>query len=286
MEMKYSVTLSSFTEIFESLIQALPMLKQLGYDAIEFIGEDNSKKELDGFIEALTSHDLKVSGVTGMWGNFNSTTSSRRLLSVDMDIVKTAKKYVIRCIEICRLLGGQEFNVCLFADPGTTLPDFNHRLLSHTQKLKVVEKSFPILRSLSDYAKDQGVLLLLEPLNRYATPFCCSAADALEICNAINSPNLGILLDTFHMNIEEDSFSHAIELTKGSLFNMHFADNNRKMPGSGHLDFRSIMKTLNDIDYQQYICFEPILEQIGYRESLREGIAYIKGLDSSSFRAP
>lgn len=286
MEMKYSVTLSSFTEIFESLIQALPMLKQLGYDAIEFIGEDNSKKELDGFIEALTSHDLKVSGVTGMWGNFNSTASSRRLLSFDIDIVKTAKKYVIRCIEICRLLGGQEFNICLFADPGTTMPDFNHRLLSHAQKLKVVEKSFPILRSLSNYAKDHGVLLLLEPLNRYATPFCCSAADALEICNAINSPNLGILLDTFHMNIEEDSFSYAIESTKGSLFNMHFADNNRKMPGSGHLDFRSIMKTLNDIDYQRYICFEPILEQIGYRESLREGIAYIKGLDSTSFRAP
>ena len=284
--MKYSVTLSSFTEIFESLIQALPMLKQLGYDAIEFIGEDNSKKELDGFIEALTSHDLKVSGVTGMWGNFNSTASSRRLLSFDIDIVKTAKKYVIRCIEICRLLGGQEFNICLFADPGTTMPDFTHRLLSHAQKLKVVEKSFPILRSLSNYAKDHGVLLLLEPLNRYATPFCCSAADALEICNAINSPNLGILLDTFHMNIEEDSFSYAIESTKGSLFNMHFADNNRKMPGSGHLDFRSIMKTLNDIDYQRYICFEPILEQIGYRESLREGIAYIKRLDSTSFRAP
>ena len=135
MEMKYSVTLSSFTEIFESLIQALPMLKQLGYDAIEFIGEDNSKKELLSFTEALTSYDLKVSGVTGMWGNFSSTASSRRLLSVDIDMVKTAKKYVIRCIEICRLLGGQEFNVCLFADPGTTMSDFNHRLLSHEQKL-------------------------------------------------------------------------------------------------------------------------------------------------------
>jgi D-psicose/D-tagatose/L-ribulose 3-epimerase len=282
MEMKYSVTLSSFIEIFESLTQALPMLKQLGYDAIEVIGEDNSRKELDSFIEALTSYNLKVSGVTGMWGNFNSMAGRRRLLSVDIGVLKTAKKYVIRCIELCRQLGGQEFNVCLFADPGTTMPDFNHRVLSHEHKLKVVEKSFPILRSLSNYARDHGVLLLLEPLNRYATPFCCTAADALHICNAVDSPNLGILLDTFHMNIEENSFSHAIELAKDFLFNMHFADNNRKMPGSGHLDFRSIMKTLNDIDYQRYISFEPTLEQISYRDSLREGIAYIKGLENIS----
>lgn len=282
MEMKYSVTLSSFIEIFESLTQALPMLKQLGYDAIEVIGEDNSRKELDSFIETLTSYDLKVSGVTGMWGNFNSMAGSRRLLSVDIGVLKTAKKYVIQCIELCRRLGGQEFNICLFADPGTTMPDINHRLLSHEHKLKVVEKSFPILRSLSNYARDHGVLLLLEPLNRYATPFCCTAADALHICNAVDSPNLGILLDTFHMNIEENSFSHAIELVKDFLFNMHFADNNRKMPGSGHLDFRSIMKTLNEIDYQRYISFEPTLEQISYHDSLREGIAYIKGLENIS----
>src|ERR687892_307145 len=261
MEMKYSVTLSSFIEIFESLTQALPMLKQLGYDAIEVIGEDNSRKELDSFIETLTSYDLKVSGVTGMWGNFNSMAGSRRLLSVDIGVLKTAKKYVIRCIELCRQLGGQEFNICLFADPGTTMPDINHRVLSHEHKLKVVEKSFPILQSLSNYARDHGVLLLLEPLNRYATPFCCTAADALHICNAVDSPNLGILLDTFHMNI---------------------ADNNRKMPGSGHLDFRSIMKTLNEIDYQRYISFEPTLEQISYHDSLREGIAYIKGLENIS----
>jgi sugar phosphate isomerase/epimerase len=282
--MKYSVTLSSFKEIFTSFVNALPVIKQLNYDAVEFIGEDNSSKDLESFTEALASHDLKVSGVTGMWGNVSSMAGSRRLLSVDTDMVETAKRYVIRCIDLCRQLGGQEFNVCLFTDPFSTMPDFSHRVPSPKQKRKVIEKSIPLLQSLSNYAKDYGVLLLLEPLNRYATPYCCTAADALEICNAVDNPSFGILLDTFHMNIEEDSISRAIELARDFLLHMHFADNNRKMPGSGHLDFSSILKALRKINYQRYISFEPNLEQISYLNSLKEGIAYIKGLNSTSNR--
>ena len=82
------------------------------------------------------------------------------------------------------------------------------------------------------------------------------------------------------MNIEEDSFSRAIELVGGLLFHMHFADNNRKMPGSAHLDFTSVLKALHKIKYQRYISFEPNLERSSYSNSLKEGIAYIKGLDS------
>jgi D-psicose/D-tagatose/L-ribulose 3-epimerase len=280
--MKYSVTLSSFKEIFNTLIDALPVIKQLNYDAVEFIGEDNPDKELKNFTQALASHDLKVSGVTGMWGNVNTMARFRRLLSVDAEMVETAKKYVCQCIELCRQLGGQEFNICLFTDPNNTMPDFSHRVLSHKQKLRVTEKAIPLLRNLSNYAKDRGVLLLLEPLNRYATPYCCTTADALYVCNAVDSPNFGLLLDTFHMNIEEDSFFRSIELAKDFLFHMHFADNNRKMPGSGHIDFDSILKALHKIKYQRYIGFEPNLEDINYLNSLRDGLAYIKGMSSTN----
>jgi len=278
--MKYSITMSSFKEIFEPLTDALPLLKRLNYDAVEFIGEDQSSMDLNNFTEILITHDLKVSGVTGMWGNVNSKAGTRRLLSLDGTMVENAKRYVTRCIELCGQLGGQQFNVCLFADPGSTLLDFSHRVLSQRQKLKLVEKSIPLLRSLANYAKDYGVLLLLEPLNRYATPYCCTAADAVHICNTVDHPSFGILLDTFHMNIEEDSFSRAIELAGGLLLHMHFADNNRKMPGSAHLDFTSVLKALHKSKYQRYISFEPNLERRSYSNSLKEGIAYIKRLDS------
>lgn len=279
--MKYSITLSSFKEIFESPTDALPMIDRLNYDAVEFTGEDDSIEDLDNFTEALASYDLEVSGVTGMWGNLNRLAASRRLLSYDAKTVKIAKRYVIRCVELCRKLGGQEFNICLFTDPSTVMPDFSHRVLSHSDKFKVVNKSIPILRNLSKYAGDHGVLLLLEPLNRYATPYCCTAADALDICKAVDNPSFGILLDTFHMNIEEDSFSRALESTRDFLYHMHFADNNRKMPGEGHLDFGSILRVLHKINYQRYISFEPILEKMSYLESLRKGMAHIRDLNST-----
>ena len=279
--MKYSVTLSSFKEIFESLTEALPVLKKLNYDAVEFIGEKQSRKDLDSFTDILDTLDLEVAGVTGMWGNVSSKACGRRLLSLDRGMVENAKRYVIQCIELCRQLGGQELNVCLFTDPFTSIPDFSHRILSHKQKLKLIEKSIPLLRFLSNNAKDHGVLLLLEPLNRYATPYCCNAEDAVHVCEAVDHPSFGILLDTFHMNIEEDSFSHAIELARDFLLHMHFADNNRKMPGSGHLDFSSILNAIRKIKYQRYISFEPNLEQTSYLDSLKEGIAYIKGLNST-----
>ncbi|HZD36904.1 MAG TPA: sugar phosphate isomerase/epimerase [Nitrososphaeraceae archaeon] len=279
--MKYSITLSSFKEIFESPTDALPMIERLNYDAVEFIGEDDSSEDLDNFTENLASYDLKVSGVTGMWGNLNRSAASRRLLSYDAKTVKIAKRYVIRCVELCRRLGGQEFNICLFTDPCTVMPDFSHRVLSPSDKFAVVNKSIPILRNLSNYAGDHGVLLLLEPLNRYATPYCCTAADALDICKAVDNPSFGILLDTFHMNIEEGSFSRALESTRDFLHHMHFADNNRKMPGEGHLDFGSILRGLHKINYQQYISFEPILEKMSYLESLRKGMAHIRNLNST-----
>lgn len=161
--MKYSVTMSSFKEIFEPLTDALPVLKRLNYDAVEFIGEGQSSRDLNNFTETLIAHDLKVSGVTGMWGNVSSKAGTRRLLSLDGSMVENAKRYVTRCIELCGQLGGQQFNVCLFADPCTTMLDFSHRVLPQRQKLKLVERSIPLLRSLANYAKDYGVLLLLEP---------------------------------------------------------------------------------------------------------------------------
>lgn len=281
--MKYSITLSSFREIFESPTDALSLIKLLNCD-VELAGEDESTLKPDKFTEALASYDLKVSGITGMWGNLNRLATNRCLLSSHADRVKITREYVTRCIDLCRRLDGEEFNICLFADPRITLPDFSHRVLSHKDKLKVVTKSIPLLQNLSKYAKDNGVLLLLEPLNRFLTPYCCTAEDALGICKAVDNPSFGILLDTFHMNIEEDSLSESIELTRDFLYHMHFADNNRKMPGEGHIDFSSILKALHKIKYQRYITFEPNLEQVSYNESLRKGIAYIRGLNSTNLK--
>ena len=278
MSLKYSITLSSFRSIVEPLEQTLHTLLNQGYDAIEMFGEPESVK-LEYLRELFQSYDISVCGVTGMWGSISPDGWKRKLLSLDQSLIRSSQKYVMQCIDMCHLLGGKKLNICLFADDKLASIDRNHQVISEQEKLPVIQRVLPILSELARYANDRGIQTLLEPLNRYSTPYCTTAADAVRIAQKINQDNFGVLLDTFHMNIEEDSFENAIISTEGLLHHTHFADNNRKMPGLGHIDFKTIMKALNRIGYNsEYISFEPNLTSDRYRADTKFGLNFIKSL--------
>jgi D-psicose/D-tagatose/L-ribulose 3-epimerase len=140
----------------------------------------------------------------------------------------------------------------------------------------------PTLSELAKFAKEYGVSLLLEPLNRYSTQYCSNAHDAISIAERVNQENFAVMLDTFHMNIEEDTFEEAITSSKKLLRHMHFADNNRKMPGEGHIDFREIVRSLGNINYQKYVSFEPtIYNHKNYERELSIGLQFIKDLEQN-----
>src|SRR5690349_10406072 len=168
--------------------------------------EQTNLKELQ---ETFTSCGIPVCGVTGMWGRASEDGLKRRLLSLEPDLVRYSENYVRKCIEMCQYLGGAELNVCLFADDINNF-DVNHRVISEDQKKSTIERVIPVLSSLSRFASEHSVDLVIEPLNRYSTPYCCTARDATYIADMINHENFGVLLDTFHMNIEENSFEKAI----------------------------------------------------------------------------
>lgn len=269
--MRYAITLASFRNI-EPIEDTLATLARQGYDAMEMYGEPgevDAKKLLD----SLESYGLPVCGVTGMWGSISKNGWKRRLLSSDPAIVQASEQYVIDCLQLCNIIGGHEMNICLFADDTRDL-DKTHRIIPLNEKEIFVSKAVPLMRRLVRRAADYGIELLLEPLNRYSTPYCATAKDALAIANQVES--LGVLLDTFHMNIEEDSFRDAIESSSKILRHLHFADNNRKMPGYAHIDFSSIIESLNEIGYDNYISFEPNIADKNYEHVIKHGLDFIK----------
>ena len=269
--MRYAITLASFRKI-EPIEDTLATLARQGYDAMEMFGEPgevDAKKLLD----SLQSYGLPVCGVTGMWGSITRNGWKRRLLSSDPAIVQASEQYVIDCLHLCNIIGGHEMNICLFADD-TRGVDRTHRIVTANEKEIFAAKAIPLMRRLTRRAADYGIELLLEPLNRYSTPYCANATDALAIANQVDS--LGILLDTFHMNIEEDSFRAAIEGSSKILRHLHFADNNRKMPGYAHIDFSSIVESLNEIGYDNYISFEPNIADKNYEHVIKHGLDFIK----------
>jgi sugar phosphate isomerase/epimerase len=124
-------------------------------------------------------------------------------------------------------------------------------------------------------ATKEGVTLLVEPLNRYESDYLNTVQDALDIMKQVESPNLKLLADTFHMNIEEVDIAASLRKAGSKLGLIHLADSNRQAPGYGHLDFRGVIKTLQDIHYQGYLSFE-VLPVPDPEKAAEQAIRYVK----------
>ena len=122
-----------------------------------------------------------------------------------------------------------------------------------------------------------AITLILEPLNRYETNLYNDTASAKELIGRIGKPNLKMLVDTFHMNIEEPDIIESILRVREYISHVHFADSNRWAPGCGHIDFKKIVRALRRIKYRGAICAE-ILPKPTPDESLKLTIDYYKKL--------
>ena len=113
----------------------------------------------------------------------------------------------------------------------------------------------------------EGVTVCCEAVNRFESPLINTAAEAIEYADMVNSKNIGIHLDTYHMNIEENNIGDAIRLVGKRLRHFHTGENNRNVPGRGHLDWDEIFKALKEINYENDIVSEPFLmmgNEVGY----------------------
>ena len=114
------------------------------------------------------------------------------------------------------------------------------------------------LNELGDHAKQYGVPLIYEPLNRYETNMCTSIETGVWILKGLSAKNVLLLADLFHMNIEEVDIATAIRAGKGYIGHVHFVDSNRRAAGMGHLDYFPIAKALADIGYDRYASAEAL----------------------------
>lgn len=125
------------------------------------------------------------------------------------------------------------------------------------------KRSIESLRRLSKVAEKNNVFLCLEVLNRFENHIFNTAKEAVAFIEEVGSPNVKIHLDTFHMNIEEDSIPAAIRTAGPMLGHLHTGESNRKVPGKGHLPWREICEALIDINYNGAVVMEPFVRDDG-----------------------
>lgn len=123
---------------------------------------------------------------------------------------------------------------------------------------EIKDYSAKSLHVLGNCAYNAGIKLGVEAVNRFECPIINTAEEAIEFVTQCDSKGIGVHLDTFHMNIEEDSISNAIISAKGKISHMHFAENHRGLPGTGSIHWENVIDAINEAGYQGSIVFESL----------------------------
>ncbi len=116
------------------------------------------------------------------------------------------------------------------------------------------------LKEVANYAKKYGISLCLEPANRYENYMINLVSDSLKMLDAIDEPNVGLLLDSYHMNIEEKDMYKSIVSAKGRIFHFHVNENDRGIPGTGHIPWDDVFRALKDVDYNGIVAVESFVD--------------------------
>lgn len=130
-------------------------------------------------------------------------------------------------------------------------------------KRPYIDRSVEVMRKAIKVAEDNHVFFNMEVVNRFEQYMMNTAAEAVDYVKRVDSPNAKILLDTFHMNIEEDTISEALEIAGSYLGHIHLGENNRKPPGHGHIPWKEFAAAIKKINYQGWMVMEPFLVQGG-----------------------
>ncbi len=112
------------------------------------------------------------------------------------------------------------------------------------------------MRAIGVQATRLGCTVYVEPITHFESRFCRCVDDALALCEAADSAHVSVVLDTHNMNITEASIVGSIRRARGRIGHMHLADNNRMLPGCGHIAFDAVLAALCDIEYDGWLSFE------------------------------
>lgn len=258
--MKMSICVS----VAEVTPQSFEALAKLGYDGIELNLPEPRNADLGYIRELKNTSTLEVSAIdTGLAyvQHGLSFTDPREYIR---------KKAIQRVKEYSKLASEVDAPVVVVG------------LIRGLAKGIIGEKdawglTVECLKECEKEASDRGIMIGIEPLNRYEAGVINRVDEALDLLRELNSDRMGIVADTYHMNIEEPSMTEPLIRAKRDLVHVHLADNNRLAPGMGHIDFRNVLSTLESVGYHAFISAE-ILQRPNFITAAAETIKYLRPL--------
>ena len=233
-------------------VKYIKKVSGLGFDILEFQAQallDMDKSRMDEVRQAAKDNGIELTYSLGLNPKYD-------VASPDAKVREGGIEYLKRIVERIGYMEGKLLSGVNYAGWGS--PDY-----IVDDKSEIVKHSIESVRQVIKTAEDYDVTYCVEVVNRFEGIVMNTAKEAIEYVKQIDSDKIGILLDTYHMNIEEGSIGDAIRSVGGYLKNFHTGENNRVVPGKGHLDWDEIFGALHDIDYQGRIVSEPFVQMGG-----------------------
>lgn len=244
--MKLGIVVSTQPTSFSALLydKSLEMniakISKLNYDGIELAIRDPELLDINGIISALKKNKLKVPAIgTGQAYSEEGLSFTDPDPKIRKKAIKRIKSHIslarkLDAVVIIGLVRGKK-------DTGTTSKKAEEWLIEAFRECA---------------SENRSEKLAIEPINRYETNIINTVGSGLDFIEKLNMENVGLLLDTFHMNIEEPSIDESILKAKDRIFHFHIADSNRWYPGAGHINFPGVIDALVKVNYKGFISAE------------------------------
>jgi D-psicose/D-tagatose/L-ribulose 3-epimerase len=206
--------------------------------------------------------------------------------SESAEVRDRARSYLRACVEATATMGAPILTGVTYSALG--------RRLDRAPVRADMERAAEVLGDVARFAADRGVTVGIEPVNRYETFLVNTAEQARELKRLVNEPNVGVHLDAYHMNIEEEQFGGPVADTVADLIHFHLSESHRGIPGAGTVDWEAIMRALVEGGYGGYVGLESFAEMSDAMRTatcvwrqlapdsdtlVRQGLAHLKGLE-------
>ncbi len=248
--------------VFRGLETSIRKAKELGYDGVEFALKRADEVDCDALERLLAETGLEVSCIST-----GQVYADLGLSFTDPDPEKRAT--------VLDVFTGL---IDLAADFGKLVNIGRVRGQIGSVPHEEAEGRFiDMVRKICDYAAPKDVTLILEPVNRYEIDFINSVADGVELMQKVNMPNIKLMPDVFHMNIEDVTIGGELARNIEYVEYIHVADSNRWAPGQGHTDFSEIFSHLKEANYSGWVSAE-ILPEPDPDTAARQAVEYLKPL--------
>ena len=224
----------------DDVVPIMKTVAELGYDGVEISLLGITQDRAENLRSAAQGLGLEITCSTGLGPSEDPT-------SADPDVRQAAQTAMENAIRTTAALGARQLAGVIFAPWGVFDP---------AHKVERAGRSAELLGRLDGLLESEDVKLGVEAINRFETDLVNTAEEAVSIAEASGSSRVGVLLDTFHMNIEQKDTAAAIRQTADRLFHFHVSDNDRGVPGGANYDFAAAAAALRDIEYDGWVTAE------------------------------